>query len=205
MWFNWTKAKFVGRKSFDSGVIKVIQGEHYSYRQDLNDIIHRRAVLSWTGVCWVVVDDVLGTDKHNIRLHWQLCNAGYDLEDNSLALQTEAGPVNITVLGLAEGLKCEVLKADKNEPAGWQSLYYGRYEPSPVLICSQQANLPARFITLIVLDDVQEDVFWSENGSLSWTLCKSGRKYVIGLNSISDSGKSVFNFIEHDSKKMSLD
>jgi len=153
----------------------------------------------------VIVDDVLGTDRHIIRLHWQLCNTEYDLKDNSLALQTEPGPVNITVLGLAEGLKCEVLKADKNSPAGWQSLYYGRYEPSPVLICSQLANLPARFVTLIVLDDVQEDVFWSENVNLSWTLCKSGRKYVVGLNSISDSGNSAFNFIEHDSKRMSLD
>lgn len=204
IWLDWTKAKFVGHKSFDSGVIKVMQGEHYSYRRDRNDIIHRRAVLSWAGVCWVIVDDVLGADRHNIRLHWQLCNAEYDLKDNSLALQTEPGPVNITVLGLAEGLKCEVLKADKNRPAGWQSLYYGRYEPSPVLICSQLANLPARFVTLIVLDDVQEDVFWAENGNLSWTLCKSGRKYVVGLNSIDVSQSNSFIFAQVGPKKIIL-
>ncbi|MHC4889332.1 MAG: alginate lyase family protein [Planctomycetota bacterium] len=202
MWFNWTKAKFVGRKSFDSGVIKVIQGEHYSYRRDLNDIIHRRAILSWTGVCWVVVDDVLGTDRHNIRLHWQLCDVQYDAKDNSLALQTEAGPVNIKVLGSTKELIFEVLKGDKTGPAGWQSLYYGGYEPSTVLICSQLANLPIRFVTLIVLGDAQKDVFWSENGNLSWTLCKSDRKYVVGLNSIDVSQSNSFIFAQVGPKKI---
>jgi len=37
------------------------------------------------GICWVIVDDVLGTDRHNIRLLWQLCDVQYDVKDNSLA------------------------------------------------------------------------------------------------------------------------
>ncbi|MBW8040406.1 MAG: heparinase [Planctomycetes bacterium] len=205
-WFDWTKSKLFLHCSFEEGSAKIMQGEHYGYGHGhgKDDIVHRRSVLSLADNSWVIVDDVLGTDKHNIRLHWQLCNAGYDLEDNSLALQTKAGPVNITVLGLAEGLKCEVLKADKNRPAGWQSLYYGRYEPSPVLICSQMANLPTRLVTLIILGDVQEHVSWGENRSLSWTLRNSGRKYVVGLNSIDVSQSNSFIFVQVGPKKIIL-
>ena len=204
MWFDWTKAKLVMHKSFESGFAKVMQGEHYGYCRKGSNLIHRRAVLSLGGVCWLVIDDVLGTGRHDIRLCWQLGDVNYKLADNSATLETETGPVNIRILGTAEVLKCEVLRGDESKPTGWQSLYYGSRVAAPTLVVSSNTKMPARIVTLIGLGDIIKDAASGEANTVSWILESAGQRYVVRLNSIGACDKGVFVFAQQNSRKVSL-
>lgn len=203
IWFDWTKAKLIMYKSFRGGGAKTLQGEHYGYCRGNYKIIHRRSVLSLPDACWLVIDDVLGTGTHQVGLYWQLCDVDFELIDNILTLQTSHGPVCLTVFNSTGDAKYECLKGN-GEPKGWQSLYYGNRKPAPVLVCSEQVNLPARFVTLVNLGDIAKGLAFGNN-TLTWQLDKRGKEFVVRLNSIADSGNIAFNFIEAGQKKLSLD
>ncbi len=204
VWFDWTKAKLVMHKSFESGFAKVMQGEHYGYCRKGSNLIHRRAVLSLGGVCWLVIDDVLGTGRHDIRLCWQLGDVNYKLADNSATLETETGPVNIRILGTAEVLKCEVLRGDESKPTGWQSLYYGSRVAAPTLVVSSDTKMPARIVTLISLGDIIKNAALSKENMVSWVLEVSGQEHIVTLNSIDNSDRSTFVSAQQDFEKVSF-
>lgn len=204
IWLNWTKAKFVAQKSCKGGFAKVFQGEHYGYRRKNDNIVHRRAVLSLPDTCWLIVDDVLGTGTHRIKLYWQLCDADCKLKGNILTLQTGHGPVCVVILDSADQGKCECFKGD-DRPIGWQSLYYGNRQPAPMLVCCNRADLPVRFVTLISLGDTIKDATLREMETVFWYLEAAGREHIVALNSISKSDGSVFVSAQQDSEKVFLD
>jgi len=204
MWSNWTKSKLSTAKSFENGFAKIIQGEHYGYKHQGNNIVHRRGVLSLADVCWLVIDDVLGSGTHRIGLYWQLCDADFKLKGNTLTLQTDHEPVCLAILDSAGNGKCECFKGN-DRPIGWQCLYYGNRKPASTLVCSEKTDLPVRFVTLISLGDAANGLVFGVDDMVSWQLDKLGKKLVVKLNSIADSGNNTFNFIEHASKRLSLD
>lgn len=204
-WFDWTKAKLVMHKSFESGFAKVMQGERYGYKRQGKNIVHRRSVLSLADACWLVVDDILGSGVHDIRLNWQLCDVDYEQKGDSIVLKTERGVVCLTVLCWKSDSRCDCVKGGEDGPAGWQSLYYGNRKLAPTLIYSKRADLPARLITLVSLGDVANGLAFGVDDMVSWQMDKLGEKLVVKLNSIADSDNSTFSFIEHASKRLSLD
>jgi len=202
MWFDWTKAKLAMHKSLES--VKIMQGEHYGYCRKGENIIHRRAVLSWEDICWLIVDDVLGTGTHQVGLYWQLCDCDYELKGNTLTLQTEQGQVCLVMLDSAGDGRCECFTGDDG-PIGWQSLYYGSREPAPTLVRSEKVDLPVRFVTLVSLGDSIKDVALSKANVVFWVPERSGQKHIVALNPIKSSDRNAFVFVQQDSEKLFLD
>ena len=202
---NWTKSKFIAHKNYAADGVEIVQGEHYGYCRKKEKITHRRSVLSLPNGCWLIVDDALWRSTHKIELCWQLCDVDYELKDETLILQTENGRVCVAVAKSSGNGKCECFRGDNNS-IGWQSLYYGNREPAPTLVYSAKAALPTRFITLISLGDVINNLKFGIDSMVSWRLDESEEEFVVGLNSTAaDFGGSTFNFIKHKSKTLNLD
>ena len=202
MWFDWTRSKLVTYKNFNADTIKIIQGEHYSYRKKYN-IIHRRGVLSLPDCFWLTVDDIIGTGNHKVNAFWQLCDVDYQLQGNTVILQTNTGPVCLMVLDSSTRGKCECIRGNEG-PAGWQSLYYGDRQPAPVLRYSVQTNLPVRLITLVGLGGIIKNAMFNDDEMLSWSPEVSGQKHIVTLNSIKNSHGNTFVSVERAADKIML-
>lgn len=189
MWLDWTKAKFTMNESFNAGAVKIMQGKHYGFQRPYN-IIHRRAVLSSPDGFWLIVDDILGAGAHEVEVYWQLYDVDYQLQGNTLILQTGSGPVCLVFLDSSGSERCECFKGDQS-PAGWQSLYYGNRQPAPVLLCSARVEVPARFITLVCLGDIIKNATLDDAEKLSWFSEVSGQEHTIALKSITNSESKV--------------
>jgi len=169
---DWTRSRFLAYRESGKSQAGVIQGEHYGYR-NRNNAVHRRTILSLNS-CWLIIDDVLGSGSHDIRLCWQLCDYHYEIKNNNLVLKTESGPVGIAVLNSADKSAFECFRGDMC-PAGWQSLYYGNRTPSPVLICRQKAALPVRFVTVVSLGDTILNAGLIAKDTVEWTMARSNK------------------------------
>ncbi|MCK4782951.1 MAG: alginate lyase family protein, partial [Desulfobacteraceae bacterium] len=201
MWFDWTKAKLTTYNSGDCDGTKVMQGEHYGYCRNGQDVIHRRAVLSWEQTCWLIVDDVLGLGTHNIELFWQLCDLEHQLSGNVLTIKTEDGPVCLAVLTPGDDVRCECSRGD-DRPIGWQSLYYGTREPAPTLVCSKRADLPVRLVTLVSLGNRLVELQFNEERLLSWRLERTAGKFQVELNSLEAAGTKTFIYTQQNDNKV---
>src|SRR5260370_756479 len=65
-----SRSAFLSKTSVDCP--NCFEGEHDGYRR--LGVKHRRMVECVTEDAWVVVDDLLGAGKHELRLHWLLPN-----------------------------------------------------------------------------------------------------------------------------------
>jgi len=193
MWYDWTKSKLIIHKSFKSGHTQIFQGRHYGYCRDGMNVIHQRAVLTLDDKCWLVVDDVLGSGRHESKTVWNLADIDYDFSDNMIKMNSKYGLVCLAVLS-TEQLICKCEYGNENIPAGWQSLYYGQRRPAPALICTTNCGLPLRIITLISLGDTLKDLVLHDNDTISWSLEKDQQEYMVGMNSINNYEKTTFTF-----------
>ena len=180
MWFDWTKSKLLAYDSGDGG--RLMQGEHYGYCRKGQDVVHRRGIFSHQDDFWIIVDDVLGSGKHKMELFWQVCERGYELSDNQLILNTKAGPVSLAILTCGE-INCECVKGD-DRPIGWQSAHYGSREPAPTLVCSNKAESPVRFVTLVSLGQVVKGVCLRDTNTVLWTVVGSEKERRVDLNTV---------------------
>ena len=155
MWFDWTKARLIRYEDAEAG--KLMQGEHYGYRRKGQNVVHRRTVLTRSENCWVIVDDVLGTGEHELELYWQVCDSEYQLSDNKLTLNKEAGLVELAVTAQGQEVSVECLKGNDG-PMGWESAYYGNRKAAPVLVCRASGELPVRFVTVISLGEAIKEI-----------------------------------------------
>ncbi|MHC4125302.1 MAG: alginate lyase family protein [Planctomycetota bacterium] len=205
MWFEWVKSKLMVHRSFNDGFIKVMQGEHYGYSRSGIGAVHRRAVLSLDAICWLIVDDVLGTGIHNVGLNWQLSDVNFECAGDSVILKTQHGPAYLTVSKLRARGSCECVKGEENGAGGWQSLYYGNREATGRFAFYGDWQLPVRLITLISLNESAQEISLTESNTVSWVTGKSAGKYVVGLKPIDDGKGNIFAFGQKDSTKVILD
>lgn len=203
MWLDWTKAKLTMHESFNGGAIKTMQGEHYGYCRKPYKIIHRRAVLASSDSFWLIVDDVLGVGAHEVGVYWQLSDVDYQLQGNTVILQTNCGTVCLVFLHSSGSGKCECFEGDQSL-AGWQSLYYGNRQPAPVLLCSVQTDLSVRFVTLVSLGDIIKNATLDNAERLSWSPEVSGQEHSVALNSIGNSYRNTFVFTRQGTEKIFL-
>lgn len=203
MWLDWVRSKMVKRAGFENGLINVMQGEHYGYSRNGGDIVHRRAVLLYDDVC-VVVDDVTGSARHNVTLNWQLCGSDCIHNDRSTIVKTDLGDVRVEILTVADTGKCDFVKGDEVGANGLESLYYGSYTKSSVLVFEESVELPSRIVTVVNFGDTIRDVKLNPDDSVSWICGLSRRKSVIMLSSIEASEKYMFRYVQRDSKKIFL-
>jgi len=153
LWFPWLRAR---KRQFGqaAGATWWFEGEHYGYDRAPWGVVHRRTVISLADDLWVVVDDLLGSGRHELILRWHMMDAPYEAEAgrSCLRLQTPAGDVFLSVTGCpAELVRFEAVRG-RDEPGrvqGFAAPYYGERLPIPTLEVTCRCPLPQRIVTAV--------------------------------------------------------
>jgi asparagine synthase (glutamine-hydrolysing) len=169
LWLDWAQA--AGR-SFATSTSKTnanspncFEGEHDGYRRI--GVKHRRTVRCVTEDAWVIVDDLFGTDEHELRLHWLLPDLPFEvissapfcaeLSDDKAHFRWNifsSSPGSAAIIRAGKNLGLETACSDEQEKLlGWESPTYGELCPAISLLYSVQAPLPVRFVTVILTGD----------------------------------------------------
>jgi len=156
LWLDWAQAS--GRASADR-----FEGEHNGYRK--LGITHRRSVQRLAESGWVVVDDLVGSSKHDLHLHWLIPDLPYALARElpvEIALTTPQGAARWHFFASAPA-EMAIIRAGKastsysSEPdtglLGWESPTYGELRPAISLVYRVRAQLPVRLVTVVVLGE----------------------------------------------------
>jgi hypothetical protein len=161
LWLDWAQAS--GR-SFSTRLSKTstdspdcFEGEHNGYRR--LGVTHRRMVQCVTEDAWVIVDDLLGTGEHELRLHWLLPDLPFEVSATSpfcAVLSAEKVRFRWSVFSIAPG-SAGVIRAGKSltgdgdhELLGWESPTYGQRCPAISLLYRVEAPLPVRIVSAIL-------------------------------------------------------
>lgn len=147
LWFDWTKStkkEFVINNKF-----KYFEGEHYGY----NSITHRRAVYNKNDI-YIIVDDIFGDNNNlfNLKQNWLIGNFVTKIENNKVEIQTDQG--NYILQNFNNNAELNFFKGNKNKPAGWCSLYYGKKEAVAQIYYELETDLPFRYITIAYPEEI---------------------------------------------------
>jgi heparinase II/III-like protein len=161
LWLDWAQAS--GR-SFSTRLSKTstdspdcFEGEHNGYRR--LGVTHRRMVECVTEDAWVIVDDLLGTGEHELRLHWLLPDLPFEVSATSpfcAVLSAEKVRFRWSVFSGSPGSAAvirggESLTGDgDHELLGWESPTYGERCPAISLLYRVEAPLPVRIVSAIL-------------------------------------------------------
>jgi hypothetical protein len=117
---------------------------------------------------WIIVDDLLGADEHELRLHWLMPDLPFAVTAGSpfcAVLSAEnvrfrwnvfsSSPGSAAIIragkNVATGLACRDRDQDQDEELlGWESPTYGELRPAISLVYHVQAPLPVRIVTVIL-------------------------------------------------------
>jgi asparagine synthase (glutamine-hydrolysing) len=165
LWADWANAD-IARSEEPSTGLCLLQGEHDGYAKA--GVTHRRAVAQVAADTWIVVDDLTGRGQHNLRLHWLMADAPFDLvSPGVLDVKFNRGNARIYLASSTEsevdlvrgGERVGGAAADAPDPArGWTARYYARKEPALSLVAKSRSWLPFRFVTVVMLGSVAKVV-----------------------------------------------
>lgn len=167
MWLSLAEARLIAHRS--NGEMEYWQGEHTGYAKRPSGAVHRRAICRLGDGMWIVVDDIMGQGSEQACLRWNLNDAPVDSDDHTATLQTDHGPVQLSLWASAEAdMRIERGKPD-HPRGGWDSLNYGRRDPAPTISFEADAPLPLRFITVISLGRPVDVTVDDDTRNISWT------------------------------------
>lgn len=179
LWLDWAQAS--GR-SFSTSMPTAnpispdcFEGAHDGYRRI--GVEHRRIVQCVTEDAWVIVDDLLGAHEHELRLHWLLPDLPFDVSSvlpfsAVLSADTARFRWNIfsssagrsAIIRAGKNLGTEIARRHNDELLGWESPTYGELCPAISLLYQVKAQLPVRFVTMILANE--EVQFQQRDGNL---------------------------------------
>ena len=161
LWLDWAQA--VGDyRAGSGGAHPSFSGEHDGYKR--LGVTHRRTVYWLQDAAWLIVDDLLGSGNHDLRLHWltpdlplQLCDSPFQVEFTAANKQrihwhifsSCAGQHAIIRAGQSSNPE---IGADDVKQLGWESPTYGELRPSVSLIYETAGRLPIRFTTVVLVN-----------------------------------------------------
>jgi hypothetical protein len=149
--FSWRRRpRAVVREWLTTPAFDVIDAQHDAYGRLAAPVIHRRRVLFVKPECWVVIDDITGPGRHRIDLTFQFAPLAVELISPDCCRAVTARGSVLWVMPFANTPLTNAVRCGDLHPIrGWISSRYGQKEPSPALICSAQAALPMRVMTVL--------------------------------------------------------
>jgi hypothetical protein len=160
LWVDWAQAS--GRSFSPQGVSLPdrFEGEHDGYRS--LGVKHRRSVQWLENVGWVILDDLVGSGEHTLRLHWLVPDLPSETSASSpFRVTFRAGEQRFdwSVFASAPG-HGDLMRAGKSsmrgaacddvQMIGWESPTYGSLRPAVSVIYKVHASLPVRLATVIL-------------------------------------------------------
>jgi len=189
LWLKWSDARLLGRWRSTDGCLEILSAMH-QYRSR-EHTVHQRTVLRVEDRLWMVIDDILGVGKTEVRIGWNLPDIPFDMDERTLSVNLQGKKVSIQSEGIqdryalyraGELMAGEELVPD-SRPCGWYAPTYAQKQPALLWLRSAHAQLPMRGVTKWVLDKtVMEDI------DISWLDLEMGRP---ALSCVEYRGKSV--------------
>ncbi|HEX8926601.1 MAG TPA: heparinase II/III family protein, partial [Terriglobales bacterium] len=145
-----------------SGDYTSFSGEHDGYRR--LGVTHRRTVHWLRDAGWVIVDDLLGSGNHELRLHWLAPDLPCEVSDSPFQVQfktTNQQQIRWHILSSSAGQHALIRAGQSSNleigrPAvaqlGWESPTYGELRPAVSLLYEVTGRLPIRFITVVLVN-----------------------------------------------------
>ncbi|HEY1598580.1 MAG TPA: alginate lyase family protein [Pirellulales bacterium] len=148
LWFRWTQSLLLASERSLDGRVGFLAGEHYGYRRLTGRVVHRRSIVRILDT-YIIVDDLLGSDEHELALRWRLAPAEW--QDRSGAWQAEIEGQQLVLRVVAPaGFATRLYRGEEGAaPEGWESLYYADKQPVPTIVTRGQASLPVRMVTVV--------------------------------------------------------
>jgi len=125
--------------------------DHDAYRRLPDPVRHRRRVLFVKPRYWVVVDDLLGADVHQVDLQFQFRPGR--LEEAADGWTFAPGPEGLGLLVRSfatSPLQSEIHEGGVEPIRGWVSPDYGLRVPAPLLSYTTVVRLPLQVVTLLL-------------------------------------------------------
>ncbi|HEY7792302.1 MAG TPA: alginate lyase family protein [Vicinamibacterales bacterium] len=148
-WHQRPRARLTGATSGKG--IELVEGLHEGYHRLGEPVTHRRRIAFVRSRYWVVIDDLLGHERHAIDVRFQFARLPVELDSDRVWARArgQTGRALLVRSFSAAPLVAAVLQGQTDPLAGWVSTGYGRWVPAPVLIYSTTTELPCRIVTLI--------------------------------------------------------
>lgn len=132
--------------------------EHGAYRRLRDPVQHRRRVLFVKPRYWVVVDDLSGSDVHQVDVMFQFAPVPVSLGNDGWVRSGGHGGRGLFLRAFsAAALRADVEQGGVDPIRGWVSPDYGLRVPAPQLTYTAVEKLPLRIVTLIVPREADED------------------------------------------------
>jgi len=161
LWVDWAQASGRLSSSHNHARPDRFEGEHDGYRR--LGVKHCRMVQWLAGTGWVVVDDLEGAGRHDLRLHWLVGDWPYEVSSSPFHVVFTAAqsPVRWSMVSSSPGRGMIVragvpvhgsLTAEDAQLLGWESPTYGDLQPAVSLVYETRSRLPVRFVTVVLTD-----------------------------------------------------
>ncbi|WP_165441525.1 alginate lyase family protein [Rubinisphaera italica] len=124
-WYPWVTGQQEHRQSSPGQLLDWWEGSHDGYFRLKDPVSCRRGLLRLGEEHWLVIDKLSGRQSHEYCLHWQLCDAPYELDAASgmLKLELESGGYQMKIIASGD-MQCSLVRADPQSTRGWHSAYY---------------------------------------------------------------------------------
>jgi hypothetical protein len=139
--------RFVSTPAFD-----LADASHNAFRRLRDPIVHRRRVVFVKSPgYWVIADDLVGAEEHEIELRFQFAPRPLSATADGWVRASSSGGHGLLVRTFARRpLGVRIAQGSTSPIEGWVSPNYGQREPAPILIYSTTARLPLRILTLLL-------------------------------------------------------
>lgn len=159
--FSWSKRPVAVMTRWDSTQeFDYADAEHDAYADLKDPVRHRRRVYFAKPHFWVVADDLLGADVHEIDLRFQF---GGDVSlaagsDDWVCSRRRDGKGLLLRPFSTTPLQTAIHEGGLQPIQGWISPNYGLRQPAPALSISAVCRLPLRIVTLLLPADGSDAV-----------------------------------------------
>ena len=150
--FSWrTRPRAHLRRWVVGDSLDVADAEHDAYARLADPVIHRRRVLWVKPRYWVIVDDLAGSDLHEVELRFQFAAIDVSAGPAPWARARAGADAHLLIRPFATAPLAAEVQSGRLAPAsGWISPDYGQRRPAPVLVYRARARLPIRIATLLL-------------------------------------------------------
>jgi hypothetical protein len=153
--FSWRDRPSAQLKHwFSTPAFDYADAEHHAYRRLKDPVDHRRRVLFVKSRYWVVVDDLLAADVHQVDLMFQFAPTDLRIGSDGWVRSLDGDGRGLCLRAFsATPLHAEIHQGEVEPIRGWISPDYGLRVPAPQLSYTAVTRLPMRVVTLLLIRD----------------------------------------------------
>lgn len=168
-WGKWHGARLVAHAHLQDRDLEYLELEHDGYRRLSDPVTHRRAIIRLGGEAWAVVDDLVGSARHELRLHWLLADLPYVLEgERLLRLEADAGEYCVDIHGAVDELDV-VRGGETTGTRGFVSEFYADRSPCVSVAATTRTELPGRLVTVFApAEEIGRVEVAEDLGAVAW-------------------------------------